>query len=270
MDDQGARSSTDKLGALGQSVFELQAYMDLTKHMGGLRATNELLKLCNIDQDKVVLDVGCGVGQTPAYIASRYGCRVVGADITPAMIERARERAKREGVEDKVELRVANALDLPFDDDLFDIVLCESVVALIGDKARALGELVRVAKPGGYVGLNETHWAKVPPPELAEMISSATAAGTEIPTAEGWVELLEGSGLRDVVVRSYEVAAGQEAKAQLGRYRLTDVLRSLSRVLALYLRNPAYREWLKENLSTPKEMAEYLGYGIYVGRKQGS
>lgn len=78
------------------SVFEIQAYMDLTKHIGSLQATDELARLCQIGPGQYVLDVGCGVGATPAYLARQYGCRVVGVDISPAMIERARERAARE------------------------------------------------------------------------------------------------------------------------------------------------------------------------------
>ena len=83
--------------------FELQAMFGATKHAGGLRATRELIELCHVDKGKYVLDVGCGVGMTPCYLAERHGCRVVGVDLRESMIERARERAGREGVEDRVE-----------------------------------------------------------------------------------------------------------------------------------------------------------------------
>ncbi|MFX1555480.1 MAG: class I SAM-dependent methyltransferase, partial [Promethearchaeota archaeon] len=68
------------------------------------------------------------------------------------------QRAKQEGVEDRVEFRTTDVLDLPFEVDRFDVVLCESVLAFIEDKPRAIRECVRVVKPGGYVGLNETFW----------------------------------------------------------------------------------------------------------------
>ncbi|MDI6888137.1 MAG: class I SAM-dependent methyltransferase [Methanocellales archaeon] len=83
--------------------------------MGGLKATRELIELCHINKGKYVLDVGCGVGKTPCYVAKMYGCRVVGVDISERMVDRAKERAKREGVENRVEFRVADAQNLPFD-----------------------------------------------------------------------------------------------------------------------------------------------------------
>ena len=92
--------SPEEISELEPSYFELQAYWGATKHMGGLRATKELIELCHINKGKYVLDVGCGVGITPCYIAKRHGCRVVGVDISEGMIDWSNERAKREGVED--------------------------------------------------------------------------------------------------------------------------------------------------------------------------
>jgi ubiquinone/menaquinone biosynthesis C-methylase UbiE len=74
------------------------------------------------------------------------------------MIDRSNEAAKREGVEDSVEFQVADAQDLPFENDLFDAVITESVTAFPEDKQLAVREYVRVIRPGGYVGLNESTW----------------------------------------------------------------------------------------------------------------
>jgi len=137
------------------SYFELQAYVGTTKHMGGFETTKALIELCHINQDTYVLEVGCGVGATACYLAKKYGCRVVGVDLRESMIARSKERAEKEGVADRVEFRVADAQDLPFDDAHFDVVIGESVLTFIKDKQRVVSECVRVTRPGGYVGLNE-------------------------------------------------------------------------------------------------------------------
>jgi ubiquinone/menaquinone biosynthesis C-methylase UbiE len=111
---------------------------------------------------------------------------VVDVDISEKMIEWAQQRANQEGVEDRVEFRTADVLDLPFAADRFDVVICESVLAFIEDKPQAIRELVRVAKPGGYVGMNEALRIEEPPPERAEQ---ALEWGTNILTAEAWQAL---------------------------------------------------------------------------------
>ncbi|MDH5792766.1 MAG: methyltransferase domain-containing protein, partial [Candidatus Bathyarchaeota archaeon] len=180
-------------------------------------------------------------------------------------------RAEREGMNDRVEFRVADAQDLPFEDGLFDAVITESVTAFPEDKQRAVREYARVTKPGGYVGLNEATWLKVPPPpELVAWASQDLGAHVKPLTSDGWAGLLEGAGLMEIVVRIYEVNAQKEAKGLVRRYGYGGVLRIIYRVLSLYARNPAYRRFVKEvrkEKIIPDNIEEYFGYGIYVGRK---
>lgn len=251
------------------SYFELQAYWGFTKHIGGLRATRELIESCHIDKDKYVLEVGCGVGITACYIAKRHDCRVVGVDISERMIDRSNERAKREGVEDRVEFRVADAQNLPFKDALFDAVIGEFVTAFPEDKQRAVSEYVRVTKPGGYVGLNEVTWMKAPSPtELAEYLFRTTGAKPE--TSDGWKELLEGSELTDIVVRTYKINFLNEWVNEIRRLDFRDYSRAWYRFFSLLIKSPDCRRFAREALSMPKNifsLFKYLGYGLYVGRK---
>ena len=92
----------------------MQASIGITKHIGGLEATNELLALCHLHEAREVLNVGCGIGVGSAYIARKYGCHVVGVDISEKMIAWSQRRAAEEGVADRVELRIADVRDLPF------------------------------------------------------------------------------------------------------------------------------------------------------------
>jgi len=256
------------------TFFDFAAEVGLTKHIGGIIATDELLEQCQLDPDKCILDVGCGVGATPVYIAKTRDCKIVGVDISPKMIERSEEWAKRERVADRVTFRVADARDLPFDDDAFDAVITESVVALVEDKEKALREFARVTKPGGYVGLNETVWLKVPvPPEVITWASQDVGATVNPLTRDAWKELLEGAGLAELVVRTYNINIQAEAKWILQRYGLGGMLRVLWRTLRLYTRSKAYREFVagvRQGGITPENLDEYFGYGLFVGRKESS
>lgn len=254
-----------------EQFFDFAAEVGLTKHLGGVEATEELITLCHIDADSYVLDVGCGAGATPVFLARKMGCRVVGVDISAGMVARSRERAQREGVTNQVEFRVADAQDLPFEDDVFDAVITESVAAFPADKQRVLNEVARVTRPGGCVGLNESTWLKIPPPPEVVAWASQDLGATVSPlTSAAWVGLLEGAGLKDIAVKVSEIDVQGEARGIVRRYGCGGMLRVLRRMLGLYARNPAYRRFVaqvRRDGVAPENLNEYLGYGLYVGRK---
>lgn len=248
------------------SYFELQAYIGTTKHMGGLETTKALIALCHIGKDSCILEIGCGVGATACYLAKQYGCCVVGVDSRESMIARSNERAQEEGVADRVEFRVADAQDLPFEDALFDVVIAESVLTFIKDKPRALSECTRVVKPGGRVGLNEELWFQIPPVSMVEQARLIWDIKPDIPTLEDWRGLLEGARLHDVVVHTYKFDARRES-TQVRRYRFLDMWRMFYRTLFLYVKNPDFRKYMAKRNRLPKGLFNYLGHALFVGKK---
>ena len=252
-----------------EAFFDFAAEVGLTKHLGGVKATDEIAEICQIGKDDTVLDVGCGAGVTPVYLAKSRGCRVVGVDVVPRMIERSRERAQREGVADRTEFRVADAQDLPFDDAQFDAVVTESVTAFVEDKQGAVNEYTRVARIGGSVALNESTWLRTPPP--ADVVAWASReVGTHVSplTREEWEELLIHAGLTDIRVRIQDIDATAEAKGILQRYGRLGMVRVFARMLRLYVRNPTYRRFVqgvRQDGIVPDKLDQYFGYGLYVG-----
>lgn len=260
--------STGEPSGFEDVYFAMLAEMDYTKHLGGQQSTDELIELCHITEDSYVLDIGCGVGVTPCHIARTFGCRVVGVDVREAMVQRARERAEREGVGEQTEFRVADARELPFDDGVFDVVICESVLAFVPGKEKAASEFVRVAKPGGTVGINESTWIKEPPPELPEQVMRSLGGNLDIQTPEEWRELLESSGLKDVVAKTNPISAGSEISNRLRRLGgVKGVARIMARMPSVLIKRSVYTSFVKDAFSTPRELFSYWGYGVYVGKK---
>ena len=87
------------------------------------------------------------------------------------------------------------------------------MIAFVADKRRAIQECVRVAKPGGYVGLNECLWIEQPSPELVARVKDAI--GPFVPTSETWQALWEASGLQERVVKVCQVDARTEVKSRI-------------------------------------------------------
>jgi len=257
--------ATEQAAQGGMHYLDMQAYVGITKHNGGFDATNELLSLCRIEGARQVLNVGCGIGVGSTYVARKYGCHVAGVDISEKMIEWSRRRAREERVEDKVEFRVADVVELPFEADRFDVVFCESVLGFVEDKPRAIRECMRVTKPGGYVGLNETFWTQEPAPEIIERVK--VAVGSSVPTIETWQTLWDACGLEDRAVKIYQIDGRQEIRGRLQWVGARWALRAFYRLFRLYLKNPAARQSLKEMFDAPLDMLQQMGYGLFAGKK---
>ena len=103
-----------------------------------------------IREDEAVLDIGCGAGVDAIIAAKLTGPSgtVTGIDLVPEMLARASENARLAGV-DNVTFRESSAEQLPFPDNSFDVVISNGVFNLVVDKVKALGEVLRVLKPGG-------------------------------------------------------------------------------------------------------------------------
>src|SRR5690348_5414691 len=105
-------------------------------HTRGLAATADLARLAGIAADASVLDVGSGVGGPARFLAAAFGCRVMGVDLSQPFVDAARYLTERTGQSERVSFETADALEFPFDDDQFDVVLLQHVAMNIRDRAR--------------------------------------------------------------------------------------------------------------------------------------
>ena len=252
------------LGDEVPTYLDIQAQTGITKHMGGYPATDTLYGFCHLEQAQQVLDMGCGIGIGPTYIAKRFGCYVTAVDISEKMLSWARQRAFREGVADHISFRKADVRHLPFEKDHFDAVIVESVLAFVEDKKAAIQELIRVTKPGGYIGLNETYWTQEPPGELLRYSHSVAPA---IITEAEWRTIWEDSNLEECIIQTYQLDAKQEVRDRLKWIGWRSILPGWGRALKLLLTKPGWRKAVKEQFNTPPEIVKLLGYGLFVGRK---
>jgi tocopherol O-methyltransferase len=124
-----------------------QAQIDLIEEL--LTWTSDF----NLNPPQNILDVGCGIGGSSLYLAEKFGARVTGITLSPVQANRAQERARTAGLEDRTDFQVANALNMPFEDNSFDFVWSLESGEHMPDKAKFLQECYRVLKPGGKLML---------------------------------------------------------------------------------------------------------------------
>lgn len=118
-------------------------------HTAGAVATDRMAALLAPTPSDVVLDAGCGLGGPARHLAGRFGCRVIGVDLTPMFVEVGRLLTRRTGLDELVDLRVGDvtALDLP--DASVDHAWTQHVAMNIADRVGFYGEIRRVMRPGG-------------------------------------------------------------------------------------------------------------------------
>ena len=126
-----------------------------------------------------LLDVGCGTGAAARFAAERLGSsgRVVGLDIDAGMLEVAKRCAERDG--HQIDWHKGDVIELPFDDQEFDLVVCCQGLQFFPDKATALGEMHRVLKPEGRLIASVWRDVRCCPGHLALARALADLNGTE-------------------------------------------------------------------------------------------
>ena len=120
-------------------------------------AAPELIKFSGLQANKKVLDVGCGTGVV-AITASRHGATVSGSDLTPELIEQAKNNAAIAKLQ--IDFKVADVEDLPYENESFDFVLSQFGHMFAPRPDICIKEMLRVLKPGGIIAFST--W----PPEL--------------------------------------------------------------------------------------------------------
>ncbi|WP_353645150.1 class I SAM-dependent methyltransferase [Mesorhizobium sp. WSM2239] len=124
-------------------------------HMGGREATVHLAEKIDLKAGTTVLDIGSGIGGPARFLADRYGCRVVGIDVTPEYVKVAESLTGMVGLAGQVAFKVASATALPFDAESFDAALLIHVAMNIADKEKLCAEVARVLRIGGVFGVYE-------------------------------------------------------------------------------------------------------------------
>lgn len=153
------------------------------------------LAIASLKEGDVVLDLGSGAGFDAFLAANKVGKkgRVIGVDMTPEMIERARLNAKKGGFEN-VEFRLGDIEKLPVEDNLIDVVISNCVINLSPDKGTVFKEAFRVLKQNGMLMVSDLVLTK----EIPDRIKNS---------AEAYVGCIAGAVMKDVYL-AYVKEAG--------------------------------------------------------------
>ncbi len=156
--------------------------------------------LASLRESETVLDLGSGAGLDCFLAVKKVGAKgkVIGVDMTPEMIDKARGNAQKEGYEN-VEFRLGEIENLPVSDESIDIVISNCVINLSPDKRRVFDETFRVLRPGGRLMVSDIVLLK----ELPDFIKNSPQA---------YVGCISGAMMKDECLGAIKAAGFQEVR----------------------------------------------------------
>jgi ubiquinone/menaquinone biosynthesis C-methylase UbiE len=195
-----------------------------TYHPGGLALTRRLLDALGVGPGERLLDVAAGTGATALLAAVEYGALVDGVDLSTANVTLASGAAAARGLADRVRFHHGDAESLPLPDQGFDAVLCECALCTFPDKAAAAGELARVLRPGGRVGITDITADHARLPVQLTSLAAWVACVADARPADEYQQLLADQGLHITTVEHHDSALDQtitHIRARLDLLRMT-------------------------------------------------
>ncbi len=235
-------------------------------HPGGLKLTEQLAVLADIDEKSMVLDIASGRGVSAIFLAKKFNCKVVGVDLSEGMAKKAADSTEAEKVSERVVFGVGDAEKLFFRSGAFDTVISECALCLFPAKKRALSEMYRVLKEGGRIALSDVTLDKTLREIRNNLSFLSCIAGAE--SLGALQSLLEEAGF-------VEVTAIDASQVVVDLYKLMKRQSSLLTPLLKTAEDSCGCLDLKkiEEFGQTAErlvLAGKLGYGVLIGRKSSS
>jgi SAM-dependent methyltransferase len=192
------QSAPDISKSIGYSDEELAAVPEGANL--GLGCGNPVA-LASLREGETVLDLGSGAGFDCFLAANKVGKsgRVIGVDMTPEMIEKARENAIK-GAYANVEFRLGEIENLPAADNSFDVIISNCVINLAPDKRRVFKEACRVLRPGGRLMVSDIVLTKALPDAIRDSVQAYIGCISGAALEDEYLGAIEAAGFQDVRV----------------------------------------------------------------------
>jgi len=195
--------------------------------------------LASLREGETVLDLGSGAGFDCFLAANKVGRngRVIGVDMTPEMIEKARENAEKCNY-GNVEFRLGEIENLPVADNSVDVIISNCVINLVPDKRRVFTEAFRVLKPGGRLMISDMVLLK----ELPDFIKKSI---------EAYIGCLSGAIMRDKYIKTIKAAG----------FRGVSIIDETSFPIECMANDPTAKA-IMENLKIPTEKVKEVASSV--------
>lgn len=232
-------------------------------HPGGLELTERLGVMLGLSPQSVVLDAASGKGTSARFLAQRFGCAVIGVDLSRDNVSYA--GAESMTISDRVSFRAGDAERLPVGNASVDAVICECAFCTFPDKLKAGQEFARVLRPNGRVGLSDITRVPGTIDEFADLLAwiACLADARPATTYGSW---LTDAGFTDIEIERHDEALVQMIRDIGKRLLATEVLAGLKKIDLAGIDLTQAKRMTQQALSAARE--HRLGYAIVCATKR--
>jgi SAM-dependent methyltransferase len=190
-----ARVISTKIGYSQQEIQAVPEGADM-----GLGCGNPIA-LASLKKGETVLDLGAGGGFDCFLAANKVGesGRVIGVDMTPEMIKKARQNARKGGYKN-VEFRLGEIENLPVEDNSVDVIISNCVINLVPDKKKAFREVFRVLKTGGRIMISDIVLSKELPERIRESLELYVGCLSGAALKKDYLSEIKEAGFQDMKI----------------------------------------------------------------------
>lgn len=190
-----------------QKVLEflsLETKADKGLRPGGLALTHQLISQWPIQHSWLMVDIGCGMGETVHYIEETKACRCIGIDQSPSMIMGAQKAFSNQC------FLLGNAEKIPLEAGQADAVLFECSLSAMANPDLVLKETLRILKPGGHIGITDVF--------LKQDRAGLESASKAVMTQKQWMALFKKAGLQELYFTDQSPVWGSYIASMIWQY----------------------------------------------------
>lgn len=231
-------------------------------HPGGNRLTRRLAEQALVGPGSQVLDMACGPGNSARLLADEFGAMVTGVDYSSTLLEQARQITAAAGLSQRVNFQHAEAQQLPFAGQTFDVVFCECALCTFADAPRVLAEILRVLKPGGRLALSDITINAPLPEQLQSALGHALCiAGAR--SASDYQNLIVAAGFKPARCHDVSSVLLDTVRKIEQRLKLAEVITALRQTPL-----PLELSYTDDAITTARSFIQSggLGYSLFVAR----
>ncbi|MAG48065.1 SAM-dependent methyltransferase [archaeon] len=231
---------------------------------GGIESVIHVANSIFLNKDSKVLEIGTSTGFTAIELSKLIQCKIKAIDVNEISLEEAKNRAQKEGI-NNVEFIKADATNLPFENEYFDLVFCGNVTSLISDRKKALDEYSRVLKKNGFIAAIPMYYVNEPSKDLLKNVSDAIKVDIKAQYKQEWIKFFNIPNLE--YYRIYDYVFEKKSEDVINLFVDNIIKRPHLNELNVEARkmlNKKYKQYIhlfNENLS-------HMGFSIMLLRKK--